>query len=338
LARGQRNLVPPAQVSQKPIDFLIDFSILHARHQLVARLMQKEIRSPDRFRGVERPSSLELCHIALSGGTAGRLKWQEDVGGVPVQMEQTDGYMVCYQRVYLPVRQEWVDGKRLANDPVAPGQFMLLDLRRDYRAISPLNVDCLSVFTSHDSLADFHREQGLPAFAGLRVALGATYTDPVMRNLMECLLPGFESPQTTPRLFLDQLMLTMLVHMSSVHASRPIELRSRRGGLAPWQERRVKELLLANLTGNIGLDRLAASCGVSRAHLARSFKASTGRSPMAWLQQQRLERASNLLLTSTLSVSEIAHRCGFADHSHFSKVFTRSYSVSPGEWRRARKM
>ena len=85
---------------------------------------------------------------------------------MPVQMEQTDGYMVCYQRVYLPVRQEWVDGKRLANKPVAPGQFMLLDLRRNYRAISPLNVDCLSAFTSHDSLADFHREHGLPAFGG----------------------------------------------------------------------------------------------------------------------------------------------------------------------------
>lgn len=300
--------------------------------------MQKRIRSPDRFHGVECPTSLELSHIALSGATAGRLKWQEDVGGVPVQMEQIDGYMVCYQRVHLPVRQEWVDGKRLANDPVAPGQFMLLDLRRNYRAISPLKVDCLSVFTSHDSLVDFHREQGLPAFAGLRVALGATYTDPMISNLMECLIPAFESPDTTSRLFLDQLMITMLVHMSSVHAYRPIEFRSRRGGLAPWQERRVKELLLANMSGNIGLDQLAAECGVSRAHLARSFKASTGWSPMAWLQQQRLERASDLLLTSTLSVSEIAHRCSFADQSHFSKVFTRSYCVSPGEWRRARKV
>lgn len=300
--------------------------------------MQKENRSPDRFHGVDRPSSLEVSHIALKGATVGRLTWQEDVGGVPVHMEQTDGYMVCYQRVYLPVRQEWVDGKRLANEPVAPGQFMLLDLRRNYRAISPLNVDCLSVFTSHDSLADFHREHGLPAFGGLRVVPGATYTDPVMRNLMECLLPAFEMPGAVPMLFLDQLMLAMLVHMCSAHASRPIELQSRRGGLAPWQERRVKELLLANMSGTIGLSQVAAECGVSRAHLARSFKASTGSSPMAWLQQQRLERASKMLLTSTLSVSEIAHRCGFADHSHFSKVFTRSYRASPGEWRRARKM
>ncbi len=246
--------------------------------------------------------------------------------------------MVCYQRLYLPVRQEWVDGRKLANEPVAPGQFMLLDLRRNYRAISPLNVDCLSVFASHDSLVDFHREQGLPAFGGLRVELGATYTDPVMRNLMECLLPAFESPETTPRLFLDQLMLTMLVHMSSAHARRPIELCSRRGGLAPWQERRVKDLLLANMSGDIGLDQLADECGVSRAHLARSFKTSTGSSPMAWLQRQRLEKASDLLLTSTLSISEIAHCCGFADHSHFSKAFAKNYCSSPGEWRRTRKM
>jgi len=293
--------------------------------------------SPDRFAGIARPSSLELDHIALSEGIIGRLKWDEDVGGVPVQMEQTGGYMVCYQRKYLPVRQEWVDGRKLDNAPIHPGQFMLLDLRRNYRAISPLSVDCLSVFTSESALLELHQEHHRSAFAGLRVALGATYADPIIAHLMECLGPAFDTRRTVSRLFLDQVMLTLLIHLGSAHAERPLQLRAVTGSLAPWQERRVKEILLANLSGEISIEQLASECGLSRAHFARSFKASTGRSPMKWLLEQRIEKARGLLVRTSLPLAEIAYNCGFVDHSHLSKVFFRYHQVMPGEWRRRQK-
>ncbi|TCL62714.1 AraC family transcriptional regulator [Rhizobium sp. BK251] len=300
--------------------------------------MEKHVESPDRFEGIEPPSSLQLSHLVTSGGIFGRLKWREDVGGVPVQMEQAHGYMVCYQREYLPVRQEWVDGRPLANAPVAPGQFMLLDLRRQYMAVSPVTVDCVSLFASHDALVDFSYEHDLSPFSGLRVALGATYTDPIMRHLMECLVPAFEAPEATSRLFLDQLMLTLLTHMTAVYGDHTREIRPTKGGLAPWQERRIKELLLTSLHGDIGLDLLSKETGLSRAHLARSFKASTGKSPMMWLLQQRLCMARNMLVNSNLTLSQIAHDCGFTDHSHFSRVFSKHFHASPGKWRRKQRL
>lgn len=301
-------------------------------------MSQNEMRSPNRFQGVERPSSLEMSQLALRDATFGRLKWQHDDNGIPVQLEQADGYLVCYQRNHLPARPRWIDGKPARSVPLDPGEFLLLDLRRRYSAVEAGDVDCISMFASHMAIMEFHRENDLAPFSTLRDRDVLGHSDIIVRNLMECFVPAFEKPDFVPRLFLDQLTLTLMSHLTASYGEQAIEFRAVKGGLAPWQERRVKDLLLANIKGNIGLDVLAKETGLSRAHLARSFKTSTGRSPMVWLQHQRLEKAMRLLVATELTIQSIAGDCGFADHSHFTRVFFRRFKVTPGEWRRKHKM
>ncbi|MDO3432138.1 AraC family transcriptional regulator [Rhizobium sp. CBN3] len=296
------------------------------------------IRSPDRFEGLERPASLEMSQLALQDATFGRLKWQHDEKGIPVQLEQADGYMICYQRNHLPARPRWIDGRPAVSVPLDPGEFLLLDLRRRYSAVEAGNVDCVSMFASRSAIAEFHREHDLAPFSALRDRDVLGHSDSIIQNLMECFEPAFEQPDATSRLFLDQLTMTLISHLASAYGERAIEFRAIKGGLAPWQERRVKELLLANMNGNIGLDVLAKETGLSRAHLARSFKISTGRSPMMWLQHQRLEKAMKLLGATGLSIQAIAEDCGFTDHSHLTKVFSRHFRSSPGDWRRKHKV
>ena len=57
---------------------------------------------------------------------------------------------------------------------------------------------------------------------------------------------------------------------------------------------------------------------------------------MQWLLGQRIDRAKDLLLNSRLPIDEIAHNCGFADQSHFTRAFLRAIGDTPGAWRRAR--
>jgi AraC-like DNA-binding protein len=59
-----------------------------------------------------------------------------------------------------------------------------------------------------------------------------------------------------------------------------------------------------------------------------------GIAPHRWLLNRRVELAKDLLRDRESSLSEIALRCGFADQSHFTRVFTRRAGVSPGSWRR----
>jgi len=108
-----------------------------------------------------------------------------------------------------------------------------------------------------------------------------------------------------------------------------------RGGLAPWQERRVKELMSESLNEDIPLRRLANECGLSVRHFARAFRQSTGYSPHRWLLKHRVYHARELLSNRALSLPDVAFSCGFADQSHFTRVFTAMIGVSPGAWRRA---
>ena len=110
-----------------------------------------------------------------------------------------------------------------------------------------------------------------------------------------------------------------------------------RGGLAPWQERRAKERLTADLSGNLSLSELARACRLSPSYFSQAFRQTVGSPPHQWLLTQRLERAKQLLLNTDQSLCEIALATGFADQSHFTRVFSVRIKASPAAWRRAQK-
>ena len=68
--------------------------------------------------------------------------------------------------------------------------------------------------------------------------------------------------------------------------------------------------------------------------LIRRFKESTGLSPGAWLTRERVERARELLESSSASIDEIAAACGFAEAGTLRHHFRRRLGVSPSLYRR----
>ena len=96
-------------------------------------------------------------------------------------------------------------------------------------------------------------------------------------------------------------------------------------------------MAIARLNGEVTLEALAQECGLSRSHFARAFKKTTGLPAHRWLLDRRIERARELLLNSRLPIADVADRCGFANQSHLTRVFTNALGVSPGEWRRLRR-
>jgi transcriptional regulator GlxA family with amidase domain len=105
--------------------------------------------------------------------------------------------------------------------------------------------------------------------------------------------------------------------------------------LTPRELRRAKEILRADLSGNLSLEQLARECGLSRSHFARAFRQSTGSAPHQWLMAQRIERARELLRGSRAPLREVARACGFVDASHFSRVFRGNTGTTPSVYRRA---
>jgi AraC-like DNA-binding protein len=64
------------------------------------------------------------------------------------------------------------------------------------------------------------------------------------------------------------------------------------------------------------------------------FKEVTGTSPYAYVLEQRLIRAAELLLSSDDPVSQISYLVGFSDPLHFSRLFKKKYGLSPEHFRK----
>lgn len=79
---------------------------------------------------------------------------------------------------------------------------------------------------------------------------------------------------------------------------------------------------------------LARDFGMSRTHFSHYFRRVTGESPAAYLKKQRLKQAENLLVSSSLSIKEIAAEAGFTDANHLCKAFRAYFQCSPGDYRR----
>jgi AraC-like DNA-binding protein len=113
---------------------------------------------------------------------------------------------------------------------------------------------------------------------------------------------------------------------------RPVS-RIASGRLAPWQERRAKEIISANLDG-VPLADVARECRLSTSHFQRAFRRTVGMAPHKWLLSRRIELAKEKLRDDRLPLSDVALECGFGDQSHLTRVFTRLVGTSPGAWRR----
>jgi AraC-like DNA-binding protein/DNA-binding MarR family transcriptional regulator len=113
--------------------------------------------------------------------------------------------------------------------------------------------------------------------------------------------------------------------------------KDRRGGLAPWQLRRVTEYMTERVADSVALKELAAQTGLSSSRFGRAFKLSMGISPHSWQMGLRIQEAQELLREGTPSLAEISLATGFAEQSHFSRVFKEVVGVSPGAWQRGHR-
>lgn len=80
------------------------------------------------------------------------------------------------------------------------------------------------------------------------------------------------------------------------------------------------------------LQQLAQAAGLSRYQLIRAFRAATGMTPHAYQLNANINRARDSLQEGT-ALAQLAHELGFADQSHFQRVFKAHAGITPGRYR-----
>lgn len=93
---------------------------------------------------------------------------------------------------------------------------------------------------------------------------------------------------------------------------------------------KIKHLTIANLDNeSFSYKNVIADLGYTKSHVFRKIKLITGLSLSIYIREIRLEISQKLLLSTDLSVSEIAYLVGFKDPAYFTKCFTKLYKTSP---------
>jgi AraC family transcriptional regulator len=108
----------------------------------------------------------------------------------------------------------------------------------------------------------------------------------------------------------------------------------RRTTRAPGWLNAAEELLRTRLEDGVRLRELADLVGVHPVHLARVFRAHYGVSVGEYGRRVRLDWAAGEVARSEMSLARIAARAGFADQSHFTRLFKERIGTTPAAYRR----
>ncbi len=112
-------------------------------------------------------------------------------------------------------------------------------------------------------------------------------------------------------------------------AATPVEVTSADAAFVSAAQAAV-EARIADL--QLGTDLLAADLALSRRQLERKLRTLTGLAPAEFIRRLRLSRAADLLAQRYGPVSDVAAATGFANASHFARVFRERYGTAPSEW------
>ena len=95
---------------------------------------------------------------------------------------------------------------------------------------------------------------------------------------------------------------------------------------------RTLEYIDNNLSEDLTLERMAALANFNTIYFHKLFKASTGKTLHTYVEDQRIKKSINMLISTDMTLAQIAYECGFSSQSYFSYAFKRKMNATPREY------
>jgi AraC family transcriptional regulator len=226
----------------------------------------------------------------------------------------------------------WTDEKYTKTGAWPVGGVAMCDLESNSSIRNPGPIDWIHYHVPRATLDALTDDARMPRVKRLHCVYGTS--DPAVYHLTQLILPCLNRPEMFSQLFMDSLTMTICSHLVAQYGQTPEAISQFKGGLAPWQRRRVVELFKEHLDGEVKLEKLAEECRLSVSHFARSFRISFGTSAHRYLILQRVEIAKGLLSETNNSLVEIAAQAGFSDQAALTRTFANLVGATPAKWRR----
>jgi AraC family transcriptional regulator len=266
-------------------------------------------RLADRLRA-EQAHAIVTCVLRTADMAVTETRCDDPAPGLSHSIQQEDAYLVDLTLRDFPNRQYWEDGRQMPMCDLRTGQVVFHDLRRDPVAFLDKPYHDLFFYLPRGALNAIADDADAPRIGDLNYKpMGID--DSMISGLGWAVLPALSGPGQVSQLFVDHVLLALGVHVAQTYGGmRPLS-RPVRGGLAPWQVRRAKEILCANLDGSVPLKEVARECRLSVSHFSRAFRRTMGVPPHKWLLTRRIEVAKERLRDHQLSLLDVALACGF---------------------------
>lgn len=170
-------------------------------------------------------------------------------------------------------------------------------------------------------------------YAGLEFVERYGHRDPFLRALIRQLNAELETAAFGGRLYAEELMQALAVHLVRHHTTEDVRGVKPRGGLPAVRLRRVEAYVEAHLSEDVRLEDLAGEAALSEYYFARLFRESTGESPHQYVIRRRMEAARGLLAETDWTVQRVAMAVGYDSASHFRTLFKRATGTTPSRFR-----
>jgi AraC-like DNA-binding protein len=155
---------------------------------------------------------------------------------------------------------------------------------------------------------------------------------PNLESFYQSMLFYFRSSQAPMSSILELKAKELLMHI--IHAGNHLELSAYFNAVANSQSPSLPNIMEANFNYNLQSGQFAELCNRSLSSFKRDFKDYYQTTPGKWLLEKRLKYAANRLISTEMSISEVAYESGFEDISHFGKTFREEYGKSPSKFRK----
>jgi AraC family transcriptional regulator len=157
--------------------------------------------------------------------------------------------------------------------------------------------------------------------------------NPLIEQIVLALKHEAESGGSGGQLYAEALVTVLSVELLRTSVNQNLPRMQTAGQLSKAAARRIAEHIEDNLAGNISLRELARMAGMGRQYFGQAFNNTFGRPPHQYVIARRVERASQLLSETDLSIAEIAYAVGFSSQSHLTTTFHKRYGLTPRLYR-----
>jgi AraC family transcriptional regulator len=190
-------------------------------------------------------------------------------------------------------------------------------------------IDVSHVYLSNNLVSEICAEVTDRCIADVRLQDVLKSHDPIVTVAVAAITREAQQQALGSALYVEAVATQLVVHLLRNYASVTFREPSGRGRLSPAQVRRLTAYIDSRLHEQLNLETLAAATGVGLWTFTRRFRQSFGRTPHAYIIEQRINRARRLVAKSSLPIKEVASVCGFADQAHMTRVFQTHLRMTP---------